>query len=115
MGTLRQVVEFYNRGGNVSNPELHPDISSIGLTSSEIDDLSLFLTSLTDDRVRYEKAPFDHPSLRVPNGHQGDANTVSSMKGKNNTIIAKDLLLDIPAVGKSGRAAPPQDFWSRLP
>ena len=115
MGTLRQVVEFYNRGGNVSNPELHPDISSIGLTSSEIDDLSLFLTSLTDDRVRYEKAPFDHPSLRVPNGHQGDANTVSSMKGKDNTIIAKDLLLDIPAVGKSGRAAPPQDFWSRLP
>jgi cytochrome c peroxidase len=115
MGTLRQVMEFYNRGGNVSNPELHPDIRSLGLTSSEIDDLVLFMTSLTDDRVRYERAPFDHPALRIPNGHQGDENSVSSLKGKDNTVIAKDSLLDIPAVGKSGRAVPPQGFWSKLP
>jgi hypothetical protein len=115
MGTLRQVVEFYNRGGNVSNPELHPDIGRIGLTSSEIDDLALFMTSLTDDRVRYERAPFDHPSLKVPNGHQGDENSVSSAKGKDNTVIAKDLKAEIPAVGKGGRSTPPQGFWSKLP
>lgn len=115
MATLRQVVEFYNRGGNVSNSELHPDIRSIGLTSSEIDDLALFMNSLTDDRVRYERAPFDHPALRIPNGHQGDENSVSSVNGKNNTIIAKDLFLDIPAVGKTGRGSPPAGFWSKLP
>lgn len=115
MGTLRQVVEFYNRGGNVSNPELHPDIGRIGLTGSEIDDLTLFMASLTDDRVRYERAPFDHPSLKVPNGHQGDENAVSRMKGKDNTVIAKDLIVEIPAVGKGGRSTPPQGFWSKLP
>ncbi len=115
MGTLRQVVEFYNRGGNVSNSELHPDISRIGLTSSEIDDLALFMTSLTDDRVRYERAPFDHPGLKVPHGHQGDENTVASVKGKDNTIIAKDLIIEIPAVGRAGRTTPPQGFWNRLP
>ena len=115
LGTLRQVVEFYNRGGNISNPELHPDITSLGLTSSEIDDLSLFMTSLTDDRVRYERAPFDHPALKIPNGHQGDENGVSSMKGKDNTIIARDVVLHVPAVGRDGRAAPPRGFWSKLP
>lgn len=115
MATLKQVVEFYNRGGNVSNPELHPDIGKIGLTDSEINDLTLFMISLTDDRVRFERAPFDHPSLKIPNGHQGDDNSVSSIKGKDNTILAKDLMLEIPAVGKAGRAKPPQQFWSKLP
>ncbi len=115
MGTLKQVVEFYNRGGNVSNPELHPDIRRLGLTDAEIDDLSLFMISLTDERVRYERAPFDHPSLKIPNGHQGDENSVSSVKAKDNAILAKDLVLDIPAVGKNGRTTPPQQFWSKLP
>jgi len=31
------------------------------------------LKALTDDRVRYERAPFDHPSLCVPVGYYGES------------------------------------------
>ena len=27
---------------------------------------------LTDERVRFKRAPFDHPQIFVPNGHPGD-------------------------------------------
>lgn len=36
------------------------------------------MKSLTDDRVRYEKAPFDHPEISVPHGHDGDQASVIS-------------------------------------
>jgi hypothetical protein len=67
--TLRQVVEFYNRGGNfcrTNQTNLDPDIESRGMTSDELDKLVSFLLSLTDQRVRLEQAPFDHPELLVP-------------------------------------------------
>ena len=31
-----------------------------------------FLKALSDDSARYERAPFDHPELCVPVGHEGD-------------------------------------------
>jgi cytochrome c peroxidase len=68
-GTLRQVVEFYNRGGNFCNnnqADLDPDIEPRGLTSPQLDQLVSFLLSLTDQRVRLQQAPFDHPELFIP-------------------------------------------------
>ncbi len=100
--TLWQVVEFYNRGGdfhdeNIDN--LDPDIQRLELTEEEMDCLVSFLYALTDERVRWAKAPFDHPELWVPNGHPGDEYHV----GKNYvTGQAKDDLILIPAVGKNG-------------
>ena len=47
----------------------------LGLSATEKAALVAFLKSLTDDRVRYEKAPFDHPSLKVPHGAQGRQHT----------------------------------------
>ncbi len=44
--TLREVVEFYDRGG-VPNPLLDPRIRPLGLSEREIDDLVAFLESLT--------------------------------------------------------------------
>ncbi len=44
--TLRGVVEFYNRGGIV-NDNIDPKIKVLNLTSTEIDDLTTFLESLT--------------------------------------------------------------------
>jgi hypothetical protein len=32
-----------------------------------------FIKSTTDERVRFERAPFDHPEITVPNGHETDA------------------------------------------
>jgi len=49
--TLREVVEFYNRGG-VTNENLDPLIKPLQLTGDEIDDLTAFLNTLTGDNVK---------------------------------------------------------------
>jgi hypothetical protein len=69
VATLRQVVQFYNRGGNFCSfnlKDLDPAIKPLGLTAVQEKQLVAFLLSLTDQRVRYRSAPFDHPELRVP-------------------------------------------------
>ncbi|WP_200892571.1 cytochrome-c peroxidase [Aliterella atlantica] len=99
--TLEQVVEFYNRGGdfheqNIDN--LDADIQNLNLSAENKADLVDFLKSLTDDRVRYQRAPFDHPQLFVPNGHPGDRNSNTD----SGNAQATDQLLEIPAVGRNG-------------
>ena len=76
MLTLDQVVEFYTRGGNFpGNPELAVAMQPLGglrggvLKRGELVD---FLKSLTDERVRNETAPFDHPQLMIPSGDLAD-------------------------------------------
>jgi len=67
--TLRQVVQFYNRGGNFCRfnfRDLDPTIAPLGLTEDQENQLVDFLVSLTDERVKYRRAPFDHPELRIP-------------------------------------------------
>ena len=84
--TLKQVVEFYNRGGNFCDFNLHdldPDIRPLGLTDDEQRQLTAFLVALTDTRVKFREAPFDHPQLLIPSN-------------------GSSKLLDIPAVGASG-------------
>src|SRR3989442_6074755 len=66
MLTLEQVVEFYNRGGDFANfnmNNLDLDITPLNLTAEEKAALVVFLKAMTDERVRYEQAPFDHPEL----------------------------------------------------
>jgi len=78
MATLRQVVDFYVRGGdfapeNVEN--LNPLIEPLGALKGDAQaqtDLIAFLLALTDERVRWERAPFDHPQLFLFDGQQGD-------------------------------------------
>ena len=74
--TLGQVVEFYSRGGNFpSNPELAAAIQPIGNMRQDPlrrAELAEFLAALTDDRVRNETAPFDHPQLLIPHGTPED-------------------------------------------
>lgn len=83
LGSLEAVIEFYNRGGNVANPERFATfVFPQQFTAQQKSDLLAFLKSLTDERVRREQAPFDHPSLRVFN---------------------RNRWLDIPAVGSSGK------------
>ena len=99
--TLSQVVDFYNRGGdfhdqNIDN--LDPDIENLGLTDVEKQALVDFLKSLTDERVRYQKAPFDHPQLFITDGHPGKAESVSD----DGTGKATLKFREIPAVGRNG-------------
>jgi hypothetical protein len=87
--TIRQVVEFYNRGGdfrehNVQNIDF--EIGKLNLTNQQIDDLVAFLSRpLTDPRRaewrRHERTP--------PARDRG-------------RCVAHDIFLEIPAVGQNG-------------
>ena len=104
--SIREVVDFYNLGGHFNlafNPDncktnnkncvigqvdFDAEIAARGFSGLEISDLVEFMErGLTDDRVAKEKAPFDHPQLCLPNGHNPDGST---------------RLVDLPAVGQSG-------------
>ncbi|CAI8902227.1 cytochrome-c peroxidase [Pseudomonas sp. IT-P294] len=123
--TLKQVMEFYNRGGdrrgseanntsgfdhpsanqhNTSN--LDPDMTPLNLTPDEVDALVKFMeVGLTDPRVAWERAPFDHPSLVIPQGEVGDENSVSlrPVNPKITTRQATDALITLKPVGAEGR------------
>jgi hypothetical protein len=74
----------------------------VSIRGGEMDALVAFLQSLTDERVRMHKAPFDHPALRVVNGSKGI--------DRNRNGMADDLFMSIPAVGAGGLAAPLPKF-----
>jgi cytochrome c peroxidase len=87
--TLAQVIEFYDKGGDFTNPTLAPLIRPLGLSAQDQTDLLAFLLALTDERVRTQQAPFDHPQLFVPNGSDPSS-------------IGTDSVIEIPAVGANG-------------
>jgi hypothetical protein len=98
--TLLQVIDFYNRGGDFNETNLvnlDPNITALGLTDVEKAALVAFLKALTDDRVRYLRAPFDHPSLQIPDGFDS----------KNPAL---PLFRQIPAVGRNGLVTPLPNF-----
>ena len=122
--TLEQVVDFYNRGGDGAGTDTlnttgfaanatnrAPAILPLNLSADDKASLVAFLKTLTDDRVRYERAPFDHPSLTVPNGHTFNE---TSVVRNGTTPYALDTLLAIPAVGAAGRTAPITAFDAGL-
>ncbi len=95
--TLEQVVDFYARGGNFNNPQhFATTVFPQDISDSDKAALVVFLKSLTDERVRWERAPFDHPELRIPHGHNTRATNANSR-------LARDRFMTIPAVGKDGR------------
>jgi cytochrome c peroxidase len=107
--TLRQVVDFYNRGGdfaqnNIDNADI--GIRPLNLTEEQKTSLVSFMESLTDDRVRYERAPFDHPQLFITNGHPGDRNAVTD----DGSGQATTTLVELPAVGRNGLSTPQPNF-----
>ncbi|WP_082377993.1 cytochrome c peroxidase [Pseudomonas sp. RIT-PI-q] len=137
--TLKQVMEFYNRGGdrrgedanntsgfehpaanqhNTSN--LDPDMTNLNLTPDEVDALVKFMeVGLTDPRVAWERAPFDHPSLVIPQGHVGDENavTLKPVSPKITTRQALDAPVSLKPIGAEGRSlseGPLQPFYNDL-
>ncbi|MBL8469597.1 cytochrome-c peroxidase [Methyloversatilis discipulorum] len=117
MATLEQVVEFYTRGGNFDGHSKQVNFvfeQSILHEPEARADLVEFLKSLTDDRVRYSRAPFDHPELVVPHGHRGDHVIAPAGGGAWGSDLAADEFLVIPAVGATGLAAPLDRFEDRL-
>ena len=107
--SLKEAVQFYTRNGHHVNEALSPELLAIpalmavafrsasALSAAE-DDLVAFLLTLTDDRVAFSRAPFDHPALCVP---QGQSN-------------ATDLFGLVPAIGAAGSSARLQTFEELL-
>ncbi len=96
--TLREVLNFYSRGGDYAKLEQldGSDVAHLNILMSseaEKNDLEAFLLSLTDERVRLRKAPFDHPQIWLPNGHKMEADRYGN---------AKDKYVEIKAVGRAG-------------
>ncbi|MEE2882877.1 MAG: cytochrome c peroxidase [Planctomycetota bacterium] len=108
VATLDQVVDFYTRGGNFPTENftnLAPEIIPLGFLAGNADRkeaMVAFLDSLTDDRVRWERAPFDHPEIIVPEGAESLANGDVSFDPA--TGVAIDRFKTIPAVGAEGRS-----------
>lgn len=102
---LEQVVEFYDRQGDFSEQNvalLDRQIARIDIDEGDEEPLVEFLLSLTDERVRNEQAPFDHPQLFVPNGHPGDE---AFIKCTQDGMEACDDMLEVPAIGAGGLPA----------
>ncbi len=68
--TLREVVDFYNRGGDFNAPNKDPNVRPRGFGNGQINDLVAFMSRpLTDPRVRDELPPFDRPTLYTETNH----------------------------------------------
>jgi len=99
--TLTQLLEFYTRGGDFPSADQDPNLTRAGFSDTEKANVAAFLKSLTDERVRAQSAPFDHPSLILPNG---------LVKINGNWT---EQTITIPAVGAAG-GAPMQKFCDSL-
>jgi len=101
MATLEEVLQFYNRGGNFASQGRDAQfLFGIRTSQTTLADIAAFLGSLTDERVRFEKAPFDHPALPLPAGHAGDEHAVDPA---NVPGLADTVVIEVPAVGAAGR------------
>jgi cytochrome c peroxidase len=94
--TLSQVVDFYSRGGDFRSADVDPLLERAGFSSDDKAAVVAFLKSLTDERVRAQSAPFDHPSLTLGNG-------MAMVNG-----VWQEQTITVPATGQGGGAALPK-------
>jgi cytochrome c peroxidase len=91
--TLSQLVDFYSRGGDFPSADMDPNLTRAGFSDNDKAAVVAFLKALTDERVRAQSAPFDHPSLLVPNG-------MVKING-----VWQEQSIAIPATGAGGGGA----------
>ncbi len=113
---LRQVIDFYRRQGDFADVNINSldspmalvQLPRVDMTSGidkDGDRLIKFLLTLTDERVRNESAPFDHPQLFVPNGHSGNSTNITQFTLVNGVKQANDNLVELSALGRNGRTS----------
>ena len=107
--TLEEIVEFYTFAGDYPAASLVP----WGPDPGERITIPAFLKALTDDRVRFERAPFDHPELCVAIlDSTGRMRAVVSRRGP--PAPAAERWASIPPVGATGNRVPLQTFEELL-
>jgi cytochrome c peroxidase len=108
MKSLEEVVQFYTRGADFFHAnleDLDPDVNGIPELQENPAGVAAvveFMLHLTDPRVKYRAAPFDHPEIFLPNGHQMPV-----------ASTATDKLLRLPETGAEG-GAPLKSFEHAL-
>ena len=131
--TLRQVVDFYTRGGDfpITNAA-HRDFNIVNqnvevqsnLTEQEKVALVDFLLELTDDRVRFERGPFDRPQFMLPLDGAAFENTggraamlagcttadPAAALAPGASVCAGGAFLNLPESGNAGIATPLPSF-----
>jgi cytochrome c peroxidase len=90
--TLGQVVDFYSHRGDFPSADMDPNLERASFGALDKVAVVAFLKSLTDERVRNQSAPFDHPSLIIPNG------------GVVSNGVLTEQTITIPATGAAGGA-----------
>lgn len=109
--TLEQVLQFYGRNGDFpEGGNLGPGIGNIRVNQAERTGIVAFLKALSDERVRFQRAPFDHPSICVPNGHVEQSPGQLETDGSQSGSIALDKWALVPEVGREGANVPLQTF-----
>lgn len=94
---LREVVEFYNRGGDFNAPNKAVQITPLQLSANQIDALVAFLgRPLIDPRVAAESGPFERPQLYSES--TAVPRTVSATIAGGPRLIA----LEPPLAGRAG-------------
>ena len=81
-----------------------------GLDDEDKGHLVDFLKALSDERVVYNRAPFDHPEIRIPHGHVGNSHQLTS----TSRGVAKDNYFTLDAVGATGNPTPFETFNDKL-
>ncbi|MBC8017485.1 MAG: hypothetical protein H7X83_03060 [Verrucomicrobia bacterium] len=101
--TLEDLVDFYTRGGNfpsvTDNPHLDFNMTEIGTLQNDPGKMAAmvaFMKTLTDERVRNEAGPFDHPEIFIPNGDP-------------------EVMIRLPAKDLNGVAAPSLPIVTLIP
>ena len=116
MSTLRQVVDFYVRGGDFPTTnvdDFDTQVTTLGLLRDEgaipgaptpeqlRDGLVQFMMTLTDERVANEEAPFDHPEIFVP-----ITGTAPVTPGTRQLLLADPTnFQQVAATGSGGRSS----------
>lgn len=94
-GVFGTNVDFFIR--NVKLTDGTVDSTGDGIIDwrdDQIGALVAFMKTLTDERVRCDKGPFDHPELFVFNGHKAS--------DRDHDGQADDIVTRVPAVGADG-------------
>lgn len=109
MLTLEETIQFYGRGSDFRRENIATlDQGVSGIPGLQDPDqgpqgvvlLTAFLKSMTDDRVKAQSGPFDHPQLFLPEG------VAAINKG-----VVLERLIEFPAVGRFGVRS---KFWGTL-
>ena len=77
-----------------AEPGTNIAIGALDLSEESKDNIVKYMLSLSDDRVRCDAGPFDHPELIIFKG--------SKPKDRNYDYRADDIKVRLPAVGKEG-------------